>query len=89
MRKMFVKRTDMFCGIGDYVVDSDTIASTEKLLRNDYPNMPCIVMEFTVPRKEYGIHTYDILTHLKPDGEVGVISCLMWADCIEQSSHST
>lgn len=82
-RKMFIKRSDMFCGIGDYVMDNDTVAATEKVLRKEYPNMPCIVMEFAQPRKEYGIHSYDILTHLLPNGEVGVISCLMWADCIE------
>ena len=45
-------------------------------------------MKFALPKKEYGTHSYDILTHLLPNGEIGVISCLVWADCVEQSTHS-
>ena len=51
--------------------------------------METIVMEYVMPDPFYGVHSFDILTILKPNGDIGVVSCVIWADCTGETSHST
>ena len=46
-------------------------------------------MEFSVAAPEFGVHTFDIVTILLPNGEIGVTSCLLWGDCDGDTSHYT
>jgi len=46
-------------------------------------------MEYSVAGPEFGVHTFDIVTILRPNGEIGVTSCLLWADCEGPTSHYT
>ena len=46
-------------------------------------------MGFAESDPEYGVHTFDILTILRPNGEIGIISCLLWGNCEGETSHST
>jgi hypothetical protein len=46
-------------------------------------------MGFAVADPDYGVHTFDILTILRPNGEIGIASCLLWGNCEAETSHST
>ena len=88
-RKMFIKRVDTYMGIGDLVLQSNTIADTKEILEKDYQDMETIVMEYVMPDPQYGVHSLDILTILRPNGEIGLVNCMLWADCTGETSHST
>lgn len=48
-----------------------------------------VLLDFVHPDEKMGVHTYDILTIKMPDGSVQIVSCLLWAECSGDTSHST
>lgn len=86
---MFIKRVDTYMGIGDLVVQDMTIQDTKSILEEKYQGMETLVMEYMMPDPWYGVHSFDLLTILRPNGEIGVLNCILWADCTGETSHST
>lgn len=87
-RKMFLKRTDECIGIGDLLMEDNTIMDAKKELQTKSGVFEYFVMEYARPHKDYGVHQLDILTILNPNGEVGVVSVLFWGECSAETSIS-
>lgn len=72
--KVFCKASDECLGTGDErIYDYDPIKNFDeikKFMAKHYDNQPALIMDFARPHKDMGVHTYDILTMTKPDGDV-------------------
>ena len=91
---MIIKLVDAYMGIGDKVFETATLVSdAEKYLKSnpdyDYKGGKALLLDFIAPAPELEVHTFDIVTILQPDGEIGVTQCLLWKDCEGPTSHST
>eukprot|EP00659_Diplonema_papillatum_P007864 gene7864-12083_t len=87
-----IKLPDSFLGIGDafwtHKEDFDTVESLEERLNKEYKDKEALVLELVRPCKSLGVHSFDIVTLRTPQDDVKVLSCLLWADCTSNSSHS-
>lgn len=93
-----VKLEDAFLGIGDsfwkYGVEYNSLDSLKAKMKETYDtdefrSRVALVLELVRPKPELGVHQLDIITMRTPDDDVKVISVLLWADCTNDSSHST
>jgi len=93
-RKMIIKLVDAYLGIGDKVFETETkISDAEDYFKSndnyDYKGTKALLLDFIQPAPELKVHSFDIVTILQPDGEIGVTQCLLWKDCEGPTSHST
>jgi hypothetical protein len=100
---MVLKVVDSYLGIGDLFLDHgkdfNTQEDVEKLITDhtyddggkegSYAGKDVLLLELVRPDKDHGVHSFDILTVITPDGSAKVLSCLYWGDCTTSSSHST
>lgn len=99
---LVIKLTDSYLGVGDIFLNHgehyNTKADLRKIMREtkykaadgetDYSDKEALLLEFVRPTPSLGVHSLDILTISTPKGPK-VITCLLWADCTTDSSHST
>ena len=57
-------------------------------MKEHFDGQPALIMDFALPDKKMGVHTYDILTMTRPDGRVQICYTVIWTDCGENdTSH--
>jgi len=59
-----------------------------KFMKEKFKDQPAFIMDFIKPSKNYGIHSFDIVTITLPNGDIQIVSCIMWCDCDEDTSHT-
>jgi hypothetical protein len=100
---LVLKITDSYLGIGDKFMDFgkdyNGQEDVERILKEDrfdgssgskegYEDKDVLLLELVRPTEDHGVHSFDILTYMTPDGPK-VLSVLYWGDCTTSSSHST
>ena len=74
---MIIKINDAYMGIGDKVFEtptkiSDAIQYFHINPDYDYKGGKALLLDFIQPAPELQVHSFDIVTILQPDGEIGV-----------------
>jgi hypothetical protein len=91
-----LKLNNSYLGIGDIFMNYGKDFTTQADIKTrmdkddyDYEGKQAIVMELVRPHPDLAVHSLDIVTCRTPDGDVKVVTCLLWADCTTDSSMST
>lgn len=64
-------------------------ARIEKKFKDGFKDDQALLLDFVKPKKELGVHSFDIITHKCPDGSHQVFACSLWGGCDGDTSHST
>eukprot|EP00908_Phaeocystis_cordata_P006702 Transcript_1732.p2 GENE.Transcript_1732~~Transcript_1732.p2 ORF type:complete len:454 (+),score=180.88 Transcript_1732:119-1363(+) len=94
-----IKVLDESNGIGDaFLLNGDGpgmidgAEAVEKFLSSQsaYQHTSALILEWIRPAAGQEVHTLDILTVAKPDGEIELVTLLYWGDCANgKTSHTT
>ena len=92
-----IKVKDESNGVGDaFLLQGDGPGmvsgkdSVEAFFRdNEYEGKEALVLEWIRPAEGQEVHSFDIVTLAKPDGEIELLTVIYWGDCSEATTTHT